>query len=41
LRLFQNARRLYDRIAELVEQEQTLVVTPELVCNFHASGDGR
>jgi Fic family protein len=36
LRLFQNARRLYDRIAEFVEQGQTFAVTPELVCNFHA-----
>ena len=33
-RLFQNARRLYDRIAELVECAD-LQVSPELVCEFH------
>jgi Fic family protein len=41
MRLFRNARRLYDRIAELVDlarhDRPSFVVTPELVCEFHAT----
>jgi len=39
VRLFENARRVYDRISDLVEipgyPQDTFTVTPTLVCEFH------